>query len=338
MPGYSMPDNRKYAIGVDLGGTNIRAALVDPQGRIRHDATCRTDAPRGPEPILADMAALVRQVMATGRATPDEVIGLGVGSPGPLSFSRGVVIKAANLPGWTNIPLRDEMCRRVGLRTIVNNDANLAAYGEYWAGAGKGVENMVMLTLGTGIGGGVVINGELLLGHFENAAELGHTIIVPNGRLCTCGQRGCLEAYSSAGNVAKRVAEAIRNGEPSLLAGLVEKGTYFGCRKVEEAAKEGDALCSQMWDEACYYLAVACVNIQHLFNPARIVMAGGMSKAGPFLIDLVQKHFELLTWNLYDDFPEIRVAILGDDAGVIGAAGWVWKAHDENRWESQSTC
>ncbi len=321
-----------YAVGVDLGGTTVRVALVDRAGRICQDAIHDTCVERGPEPVIDDMARWVGEVIAAAGVPHERVIGLGIGSPGPLSPSRGFVHRPANLPQWSNVPLARDMHRRTGLRTVMDNDANLAAYGEYWAGAGKGVDNMVMLTLGTGIGAGVVVGGELLHGHFENAGELGHWIVVPNGRRCSCGQRGCLETYASAGSVAKRVAESIREGEPSILSGLVEKGTPFGALEVERAVRDGDALASRIWDEACYYLAVACVNIQHAYNPARIVMAGGMSKAGDLLTLLVQKHFELLVWKLYDDCPEIRIAILGNDAGVIGAAGWAWKARQEGRW------
>jgi glucokinase len=327
-----------YAVGVDLGGTTVRVALVDRAGQIRHEAAYSSNVERGPEPVIEDMARWVGEVTAAANVTREQLIGIGIGSPGPLSPSRGVVHKAANLPDWIDIPLSRSMQERTGLPTIMDNDANLAAYGEFWAGAGKDVDNMVMLTLGTGIGAGVVIKGELLHGHFENAGELGHWIVVPNGRRCSCGQRGCLEAYASAGNVARRVVEAIRDGETSILSGLVQKGTPFGSRLVVQAVHDGDPLAARIWDEACYYLAIACVNIQHAYNPTRIVMAGGMSKAGDLLTQLVQKHFELLAWNLYDDFPEIRIAVLGDDAGVIGAAGWAWKAEEEGRWNAEPTC
>jgi glucokinase len=330
--------DEQYAVGVDLGGTNVRTALVSRQGRIRCAEARRSDLSRGPAALMDEMAELVQRVIEQGAAAPDGVVGIGVGSPGPLSPSRGLVFKAANLPGWKNVELRRGITERTGRPTIIDNDANLAAYGEFWAGAGKGADNIVMLTLGTGIGAGVVINGELLHGHFENAAELGHTIVVPNGRVCSCGQRGCLEQYASASSVARRVVEGIKNGESSILAGMVARNEPFGSRKVVEAAQDGDALASRIWDEACYFLAIACANIQHAFNPQRIVLSGGMSKAGSFLTELVQKHFELLSWNLHDDFPEIAVAELGDDAGVIGAAGWAWKAADEGRWEADAVC
>lgn len=322
----------RLAVGVDLGGTNVRIALVDADGKILHDRSYASNVNRGPYPVIDDMAAWISEAIATVDVRREDLVGVGIGSPGPLSARRGVVYKAANLPGWVDVPLRRAMRDRTGLPTVIDNDGNLAAYGEYWAGAGRGADDMVMLTLGTGVGAGVVIGGELLHGHFENAAELGHMIVVPHGRICSCGQRGCLEQYASASNVGKRLHEAVRAGGTSLLSGPVEKGVDIGSQEVVNAAMDGDDLAAEIWDEACYYLAVACVNIQHAFNPERIVMAGGMSKAGAFLTDLVRNHFELLTWQLCTDVPDIRIAVLGDDAGVIGAAGWAWKAEQQCRW------
>jgi glucokinase len=325
----------ELAVGVDLGGTTVRVALVDPEGQLKYDRAYASQVDRGPYPVIDDMAAWIQEAIDAIGVSRDELVGVGIGSPGPLSARQGIVYKAANLPGWVDVPLRQAMQERTGLPVVIDNDGNLAAYGEYWAGAGRGSDDMVMLTLGTGVGAGVVIEGEIFHGHFENAAELGHMIVVPNGRLCTCGQRGCLEQYASAGNVGKRLEEAVRDGETSILAGPVEKGEDIGSKEVVIAAREGDELAARIWDEACFFLAVACVNIQHAFNPERIVMAGGMSKAGAFLTDLVRNHFELLTWQLCDDVPDIRIAILGDDAGVIGAAGWAWKAERQHRWPEE---
>jgi len=306
--------------------------MVDPNGHVAYDRAYASHVNRGPYPVIDDMAAWIEEAIGVVGAGRDGVVGVGIGSPGPLSARQGVVYKAANLPGWVDVPLRRAMRERTGLPVVIDNDGNLAAYGEYWAGAGRGSDDMVMLTLGTGVGAGVVIDGEILHGHFENAAELGHMIVVPNGRICSCGQRGCLEQYASASNVGKRLQEAVREGACSVLAGPVEMGVDVGSKEVARAAQDGDDLAAQIWDEACYFLAVACVNIQHGFNPERIVMAGGMSKAGAFLTDFVRNHFELLTWQLCNDVPDIRIAILGDDAGVIGAAGWAWKAEQQSRW------
>jgi glucokinase len=202
----------------------------------------------------------------------------------------------------------------------LENDANAAAYGEYWAGAGKDGGDLVMLTLGTGLGGGAIIDGRILHGHFDNAAEIGHMIVVAGGLECPCGQRGCVEQYASASAVARRVNAALDLGELSTLS------PPFTSEKVVEHAQEGDSLCLRIWDDACFYLSLACVNIQHLYNPARIVIGGGMADAGSFLLDRLHERVREQTWDLCDDSPEIMPATLGYDAGVIGAAGLAFRA------------
>jgi glucokinase len=224
------------------------------------------------------------------------------------------------LPGFVNVPLRDRFAEATGLPVSLENDANAAAYGEFVAGAGKDVRNMVMLTLGTGIGGGIVQDGQLVRGFFDNAGEIGHTIIVPNGRPCPCGQHGCLERYASANAVAERLAEAIRGGEESTLRPTVESGQPFDARNVLKAADDGDALATRIWDETCFYLALSVVNIQHMLNPELVVFAGGLINAGPRLTERVRTHFDQLAWKIAPDAPRIALATLGTDAGTIGAA------------------
>lgn len=272
------------------------------------------------------MVRLSDEVLASLGATRRGVAGVGVGSPGPLSQSRGVVVRCANLPGWENVPLRDTLSGRLGLPVILENDANAAAFGEFWSGKmSDGDESdMVLLTLGTGVGAGAIVNGRILHGHFENAAELGHWIMVPGGLACPCGQHGCLEQYASASGVARRVVAAIEAGQPSRLAEKVRLSQPIDSEIVVQYAKAGDELCQRVWQEACAYLAVACINIQHAYNPARIVLGGGMAEAGAFLLDGVAAEFRRLQWRLHNDFPQITLARLGYDAGVLGAAALVW--------------
>jgi glucokinase len=182
----------------------------------------------------------------------------------------------------------------------------------------------VVLTLGTGIGAGVVTDGKILHGHFENAAELGHMIVECNGVPCACGQRGCLEAYASASAVARRARSALDGKEQSSLTARVEQGGALSAEDVVAAAKSGDQLSLRIWNETCRYLAVGCINIQHAFNPQRIALGGGMARAGAFLLDGVRRYVRDLTWKLHDDVPEIVLAELGYDAGIIGAAALAW--------------
>ncbi len=322
----------KYCVGIDLGGTNLKAGLVDGDGKVLSKFSVPAGIEKGTEHVVSTIAGAVERAIRDGGARTEDVVGVGIGSPGPMSHRRGLVINPGNLPCMKNVPLRDEITKRTGLRSTLENDANAAAWGEYWAGAGKGVRDMVMFTLGTGVGGGVIHNGNLLRGHFENGGELGHIIVQPGGRQCSCKQYGCVEAYSSASNLAARMAEEIRAGKPSSLKAMLDRGEEIRAEHVERAALAGDKLAEMIWDDACRYLGIACVIMQHTTNPERIVFAGGMINAGQPLLDRIRGHFRKQTWVLLDDFPEIMFATLGDDAGMIGAAGCAWHAHETGDW------
>ncbi len=309
-----------YTIGIDLGGTNIKGGVCDADFRLVVQDEIETQADRGPEHVIARMAALVTTLIQKAGLTHGDIRGVGVGAPGPMSHAAGMIYHAPNLPGFVNVPLRDRMAELTRLPVTLENDANAAAFGEFAAGAGRDVRDMVMLTLGTGIGGGVVLGGQLWRGAFDNAGELGHSIVVPAGRPCPCGQKGCLERYSSAQAVAERAREAVQAGAPSSLRAKALAGADFDARDVLAAQAAGDALAERIWDEACYYLALAAVNIQHAFNPELIVFAGGLIRAGQALLGRVRTHFEALSWTIAPDRPRLALATLGTDAGTIGAA------------------
>jgi glucokinase len=317
----------RFAVGLDVGGTNIKAALVGEDGRVMFKTARPTEPARGTEAVLADMAEVAGEVMDGAHVARDTVIGLGIGAPGPLSSRRGIIYKAANLPTFANVPIRDELARRTNLPTVLDNDGNAATYGEFWIGAGREVRYMVMLTLGTGVGAGVILDGKPLHGHFENAAELGHWIVEPKGRPCPCGQRGCLEQYASAESVARRMREELRPGVASVLAGSAEQIQAITSKDVVEAARNEDRVARGVWDDACRYLAIACINAHHCFNPQMIVLGGGMSAAGDMLVDGVKRQVGEQVWSLADDLPEVVLAELGNDAGVIGAGGLALAAH-----------
>jgi glucokinase len=323
---------QQYCVGVDLGGTNIKAGLLDKDAKVLSRLSLPTEVDKGREQVVGNIAAAAERAIIEAGVPRQQVVGIGIGSPGPMSHRKGLIINPGNLPCMQNVPLRDIITQQTGIKTTVENDANAAAWGEFWAGAGKGVQDLVMFTLGTGVGGGVITEGKLLRGHFENAAELGHILVKPGGRRCSCGQLGCVEAYSSAYNMARYAEELIAAGSPSRLKSLVEKGEMLTAEHIEDAAKAGDALAAQVWDEACQYLAVSIVVMQHVSNPQRVVLAGGLIAAGDFLLEPIRAHFKKLTWNLLDDFPDIRFATLGNDAGLIGAAGCAWEAHGLNEW------
>lgn len=319
-----------YFVGVDLGGTNIKAGLVDENASVKSKFSVPTG--QGAEAVVKNIIAAAERAIVEAGVDRKDVVGIGIGSPGPMSHRQGLVINPGNLPGMKNVPVRELVSKATGIRTTLENDANAAAWGEFWAGAGKGVQDLVMYTLGTGVGGGVITDGRLLRGYYENGGELGHVVIQPGGRRCSCGQLGCLEAYSSAYFLARRAEEFIAEGRASSLKTYVDRGEMLMAEHIVAASKQGDALAKQVWDEACHFLALACVNMQHAVNPQRIVMAGGLIAAGDYLLEPIRKHFMDLTWKLLDDYPEILFATLGNDAGYIGAAGCAWQANRVNDW------
>jgi glucokinase len=310
----------KHTIGIDLGGTNIKAGILDGNDQLVYRCSIATEAEQGFEHVFCRLVQLVENCICAADLTKADIAAIGYGTPGPMSHKEGIVYASPNLPGWKNIPLRARFSEATGLPVALENDANVAAYGEFVAGAGRGTRDMVMLTLGTGIGGGIVLDGQLQRGAYDNAAEIGHTIAVPNGRACPCGQRGCLERYSSANAVAERFVEALQSGEASPLRARVEAGEVLTSVDIARAARAGDALAARIWDETCYYLALACVNIQHMLNPECVVMGGGLIGAGEQLLGPIREHFEREAWTVARDYPRIELATLGDDAGVIGAA------------------
>jgi len=310
----------ELAVGIDLGGTAIKGGLVTAEGAIVHRASIATRAAEGVDAVIDRIAELAEALHRHAAARHEAPVGIGVGTPGTIRRSDGVVISAPNLPGWTNIPLAAELSNALGVSVLVNNDANNAALGEFACGAGRGLNDMVMLTLGTGVGGGVICNGQLYVGSTGNAAELGHVIVQPGGRRCNCGQLGCLEAYSSAATTAQRAQEAIDAGTRSILQRILDEGQVISAEDVVRAAASGDATASQVWGETCRYLALACINFQHVFDPDCIVLAGGMSDAGEQLLAPVNKAVAEMISPTLSPPPRIKLAELGNDAGFVGAA------------------
>ena len=316
----------KFSIGVDLGGTFVKAALLGPGAEVAARASVPTPADAGPDGVIDAMARAARGAMAQAGADPADVVGVGIGSPGPLDLDAGVVIAMPNIPGFDNVPIRDRLADALGIPAILENDANVAALGEFLAGGGKDVQDMVLLTLGTGIGSGIIVNGQLVHGAHGLGGEIGHMIVQPDGERCGCGQRGCLERYASAtylAQYARRLVERDRR-DSSLAAGLAETGEITA-KDVAEARTAGDELAAEVWDRAVGYLAVACVNICRALDPERILFGGGMANAGDGLMEPLRARFEQTTWNLAENRTSLGLASLGNDAGVIGAAGAAWR-------------
>jgi glucokinase len=323
-----------HYIGLDLGGTNIKAGVVDERANVLAHTSVKTRNDNGAAGVMDGMAAAAREVAAKAGFTLDNIVGVGVGSPGPLDLVKGIVRNAPNLPGFKDLPLRDELAKRTGRPTVLENDANAAGFGEFWAGAGKdpSIRHLVMLTLGTGVGSGVIVDGHVVHGANTMAGEAGHMIVIPHGRLCGCGQRGCIEAYASATNTARRAAEAIAQGEPSSLKKLFDQDKdSVTSKEVFDAAKAGDALARKIAEETMDLLGLTCVNLCRVLDPQMIVFAGGMILTGDYLFDGIRKAFARYTWNVDAPQPKIVPAALGNDAGFIGAAAVAWDAHQQGK-------
>jgi glucokinase len=252
---------------------------------------------------------------------PAEIAGIGIGAPGPLNPNTGILMEAANLPGWINVPLRTLIGEHFGRPTFLGNDANLAALAEYSYGAGRGIRDMIYLTISTGIGSGVIADGRLLLGTHGLAAEAGHVVIDPNGPRCSCGKRGHLEAYAAGPAITRDVVSRLKNGKKSRITKMVGGDlSRVNARIIDEAAQDGDKLAANAIRRAGRYLGIGIANLLHLFNPRMVVLGGSVTKAGPLLFEPMRAMIDEVAWPIYVEGLSIVQAALGDDVGLLGAS------------------
>jgi len=320
-----------YFFGMDLGGTNVVIVLMDATGKMLARRSEPTKVSLGPASLVERTADACKTLLAECKIERSNVKGIGIGSPGPLSRSQGRLIKLGNLPGFDNFPLRPELSRRLAVPAVLDNDANAACWGEFWQGAGKNVRDMVMFTLGTGIGGGIVCDGTLIHGSDDNGAELGHLVIQMGGRLCTCGQHGCVEAYASATGTTARAQELLDAGRDSSLAQVYQNAGKLTAKDVFDHAQAGDTLALEVVDGTAQALALTSVNMRHVTEPELVVLAGGMINAGDFLLNKVRESFHKQMWALRHESMEIVYATLGENAGAIGAAGLALYAFEHDQ-------
>lgn len=314
----------RMCIGIDLGGTFTKFALLDEQMRLGGQCQLDTPVAQGPEGVVRVMVEGCGRLIRENNVSPDQLVGVGVGSPGPLDLDAGLVIAMPNIPGFDRFPLRDRLADQLHLPATLENDANAAAFGEYLCGSGKSARVMVLLTLGTGLGGGIVIDGKVLHGAHSMGAEIGHMIVVPEGEPCGCGQRGCIERYASATYLALRARRAVESGRKSSLAEVLAAKGEIDSRDVNQARQAGDELAGEFWDQACYYLGIACVSLARVLDPDVILLGGGLAGAGDDLLEPTRRHFIRQHWQLTPPRTRLELASLGNDAGVIGAAGQAW--------------
>jgi glucokinase len=305
--------------------------LFDSELKLISKTSITTNADMGPDIVIGNMAKTVQELISKAGLSLKDIVAVGIGTPGPAKYSEGIIIRSTNMPKFKNVPISKMLNEKLGAPVVFDNDANVACWGEYSVGAGKGVKDIVFFTLGTGIGGGIVSDGELVHGCDENAAELGHMIIYPDGRRCNCGQNGCVEAYASADSTARRATEAIEAGaESSLKKVLNEKGKITS-KDVYTHLAAGDKLAKEITDGTAKALAITCINMLHTTEPKRIIFTGGMIAAGDVLLNRIKYFFDECIWTLKKETVEICFATLGEDTGIIGAAALARHAQQQGR-------
>jgi glucokinase len=312
-------------IGIDLGGTQVRAALVQGAQILRR-ASARTDVAGGPNAVVAQFRQLISEICA-----PEErarVAGVGIAAPGPLDSETGTILHIPTLPQWDMFPLRETMQRELGLPVVVENDGIAAAYGEWKHGAGQGLRHLVYITVSTGIGGGVVVDGRLLRGRRGMAGHVGHFQMAAEGPACACGATACFEALASGTALGRRAQKAAQDGCGGFLAEM-RKSEAVDSRHVVRGARGGDQLCLALLAEEARYLGAGFTGIIHLFSPERVIMGGGVSQA----FDLLERGIHaVIARDALPPFKEVQVvaAELGDNSGLVGAAALSEAARPEN--------
>ena len=309
-----------YYIGVDLGGTGIKAGVVNEKGEILSKGSTPTMAERPYQAVIADIATLCKTVAADANITVEDIEAIGVGVPGICDPKTGIIPKCTNL-GWFDVPFVSELQSHIAKPVIVDNDATVAGFAEYIAGVSAGTHSSVFVTLGTGVGGGIIINGRPYSGAHGVGSEIGHMNIAMGGEECTCGNKGCFERYASATSIIRDAKRAVAENPDSVImqkcGGDVEK---INAKIVIDAAKEGDAVAKEVFAGYVNGLAHGLVNLINVIDPEVIVLGGGVSMAGEFLLDAVREAMKPLIFFKSMPYADVKLATLGADAGLIGAA------------------
>ena len=322
--GAKMPENiTTLTLGIDLGGSKILTAVVDSQGKVLSSDESITPATKGREAVIQSILDSAHRVLKQAGAGISEICAIGVGAAGISNPEAGILFTSPNLPGWRNVPLRDIIQERLGRKTFLINDANAAALGEFYFGAARGVCNFIYITLSTGIGGGIVIDGKIYTGAIGAAGEVGHMTIDDHGPICKCGNRGCWETLASGTALTReakqRIKEGVRTSILEYTEGDVEKVT---AQVIHSAAEQGDSLAKELIAQTGYYVGVGLANLINIFNPQLIVIGGGLSNIGDMLLGPA---FEVAEERAYKEaFQAVRFASaeLGRNSGVLGAAAF----------------
>lgn len=317
--------SNKWIVGVDLGGTTTKLAFITNDGEIVHKWEIPTDNANEGNNITINIAKAIDEKLKEQGQTRDNLIGIGMGAPGPVNYEKGIVLNVVNL-GWpNNYPLKDSLEKATLLPAAIENDANCAALGEMWMGAGNGAKDLVCVTLGTGVGGGVIAGGKVVQGINGAAGEIGHITAIPfGGAPCNCGKTGCLETVASATGIVRLARMELAKGlQSELTEKLAENGTITA-KDVFDAARNCDELAQTVLNEVSFHLGFVLASIANTLNPEKIVLGGGVSKAGDILLNPVKSNFEKFAFSAVRDSTKLALATLGNDAGVLGAA-WLIK-------------
>jgi glucokinase len=305
----------RVVIGVDLGGTNMRTALVGRDGNVLDKHSEETRSAEGHEKVISKLIGNIERQRANAGRHGREIFAVGVGAPGVIHEQTGVVVKSPNFPDWNNLPLKQTLERSLNLPVIIENDANAAALGEQWRGAAKDIGSLIFLTLGTGVGGGIVLNSRIWHGADGMAGEVGHMTIVPDGRTCGCGNTGCLEMYASSRGIVMTFKEMV-TGQCSGLGGKQE----ITSAQIYQAARDGDTTARRAMQEMGRYLGVGIANLINIFNPEMLVIGGRVKDAWDLFIDATREEIRKRAFEYPAARTKIVPSALGDDAGMVGAA------------------
>lgn len=309
---------KKILIGIDIGGTSIKMGFIDIEGEIIHKWAIPTQKDSSGKNIVQDIRMSIVANQATLAVDDRQLVGIGIGAPGFINHRAGTV-HAVNI-GWTNYPLKERMEETFDLPVWIENDANMAVLGENWRGAGNGEENVMLITLGTGVGGGVIANGHLLRGESGAASEIGHVTVKQGGITCNCGRKGCLETIASATGMVHQAKEIVESHPQSRVAQLYRDNHTISVKDLFNLAENGDEHSQQIIDYTTTVLAIALQNMATIINPSRILIGGGVSNAGEALLNPLKEKFMTIALPRISQPCELKIAELGNDAGIIGAA------------------
>lgn len=326
-------DADRLFLGIDVGGTNIKAGVVSGDGVVLKKASVATEPTQGPEHGVGQMARAARLALQQADISADQVEAIGLATPGTMDIPSGMLLDPPNLPGWQNFPVRRKVQERIGRPTVLENDANAAAYGEYWAGSASDAQSLVFFTLGTGLGGGIIVDDTIVQGEHSHGSELGHTIIeMDNGRLCKTGQYGTLEAYCSATALIQRFREAMDAGRQSSVTDRMDDVTPLSPLLMAEEAEKGDELSIELILEMARCLGTATTSIVHVIDPKIVLLGGAMTfgrhetQIGRMFLERVREEFRHRAFPVLAERITIDYATLGGNAGFIGAAGCARRA------------